>query len=60
MKGKEFENELSRLQLELVRMLDWVRGSGHRLVVLFEGRVQPAKGARSSASPSPSTPESAG
>jgi polyphosphate kinase len=41
---KEFERELALLQLELVKMLDWIRQSGHRLVVLFEGRDAAGKG----------------
>ncbi len=41
---KEFERELSKLQLECVRMLDWIRESGHRLVVIFEGRDAAGKG----------------
>ena len=44
MKSKQFEQELAPLQLELVRMLDWVRHSGHKLVVLFEGRDAAGKG----------------
>jgi polyphosphate kinase len=41
---KAFEHELEALQLELVKMLDWIRDSGHRLVVLFEGRDAAGKG----------------
>jgi polyphosphate kinase len=44
MSRKEFERELAPLQLELVKMLDWIRQSGHRLVVLFEGRDAAGKG----------------
>ncbi|MEA2717824.1 MAG: polyphosphate kinase [Actinomycetota bacterium] len=44
MKSKQFEQELAPLQLELVRMLDWIRQSGHTLVVLFEGRDAAGKG----------------
>src|SRR5918994_84840 len=44
MPKKEFERELAVLQLELVKMLDWTRESGHRLVVLFEGRDAAGKG----------------
>ena len=44
MSRKEFERELATLQLELVKMLDWIRESGHRLVVLFEGRDAAGKG----------------
>jgi polyphosphate kinase 2 len=39
-----YERELERLQLELVRMLEWIRRSGHRLVVIFEGRDAAGKG----------------
>jgi polyphosphate kinase len=44
MKRKQFERELAVLQLELVKMLDWIRQSGHRLVVVFEGRDAAGKG----------------
>src|SRR5215216_5748460 len=44
MSKREFERELAPLQLELVKMLDWIRQSGHRLVVLFEGRDAAGKG----------------
>jgi polyphosphate kinase len=44
MTRKEFERELAPLQLELVKMLDWIRQSGHRLVVLSEGRDAAGKG----------------
>src|SRR5690349_21835312 len=36
--------ELLRLQGELVRLQDWVMASGHKLVVLFEGRDAAGKG----------------
>lgn len=36
--------ELLRLQGELVKLQDWVMHSGHRLVVLFEGRDAAGKG----------------
>ncbi|MGH9225461.1 MAG: polyphosphate kinase 2 [Acidimicrobiales bacterium] len=44
MKAKDFERELVELQLELVTMQDWVRHTGHKLVVLFEGRDAAGKG----------------
>jgi polyphosphate kinase len=44
MSRKQFERELAALQLELVKMLDWIRQSGHRLVVVFEGRDAAGKG----------------
>src|SRR5690349_1872571 len=36
--------ELFRLQGELVKMHDWVVESGHRLVIIFEGRDAAGKG----------------
>ncbi len=44
MKRKEFDRELGKLQVELVRMQDWVIHSGHRLLVLVEGRDAAGKG----------------
>src|SRR5512132_1926013 len=44
MSRKEFQRELTTLQLELVKMLDWTRQSGHQLVVVFEGRDAAGKG----------------
>jgi polyphosphate kinase 2 len=44
MSKKEFERALAPLQLELVKMLDWIRASGYRLVVIFEGRDAAGKG----------------
>ncbi|PPK69001.1 polyphosphate kinase 2 [Actinokineospora auranticolor] len=39
-----YERELLRLQGELVRMQEWVKASGTRLVVVFEGRDAAGKG----------------
>ncbi|WP_328473988.1 polyphosphate kinase 2 [Actinoplanes sp. NBC_00393] len=39
-----YETELVRLQLELVKVQEWVRASGERVVVLFEGRDAAGKG----------------
>jgi polyphosphate kinase 2 (PPK2 family) len=36
--------ELYRLQAELVKMQEWVRAEGQRLVVVFEGRDAAGKG----------------
>ena len=44
LKKKAYEKELARLQLELVKMEDWVRAKGLRVVVLFEGRDAAGKG----------------
>ena len=39
-----YEAELYRLQAELVKVQEWVRTSGQRLVVIFEGRDAAGKG----------------
>ena len=41
---KLYEQELLRLQGELVQLKEWVRTTGERLVVLFEGRDAAGKG----------------
>jgi len=41
---KAYERELTRLQEELVKLAEWVRDSGTRLVVIFEGRDAAGKG----------------
>ena len=41
---KAYERELFRLQSELVVMQEWVKESGARLVVIFEGRDAAGKG----------------
>ncbi|MFJ9615171.1 polyphosphate kinase 2 [Streptomyces noursei] len=42
-KGR-YERELYRLQTELVKLQEWVRAEGARLVVVFEGRDAAGKG----------------
>ncbi|GAB2688503.1 polyphosphate kinase 2 [Thalassiella azotivora] len=44
LRRKVYEQELYRLQAELVTMQEWVRTSGARLVVVFEGRDAAGKG----------------
>lgn len=39
-----YEDELLRLQAELVEMQEWIRSEGQRLVVIFEGRDAAGKG----------------
>ncbi|MFF1680090.1 polyphosphate kinase 2 [Streptomyces sp. NPDC058256] len=39
-----YERELLRLQVELVKLQEWVRAEGVRLVVVFEGRDAAGKG----------------
>jgi polyphosphate kinase 2 len=41
---KLYAKELARLQVELVKMQYWVKATGFRLVVLFEGRDAAGKG----------------
>ncbi len=41
---KTFEAELYKLHAELCRLQDWVKHTGHRAVVVFEGRDAAGKG----------------
>ena len=41
---KKYENELKRLQLELIKLQEWVRHSGERIAIIFEGRDAAGKG----------------
>jgi polyphosphate kinase 2 len=41
---KLYEKELVRLQIELVKMQYWIKATGFRLIVLFEGRDAAGKG----------------
>jgi polyphosphate kinase 2 len=41
---REYEAELQRLQGELVKMKEWARVEGERIVILFEGRDAAGKG----------------
>ncbi len=44
MKRKQYEEEKYRLQIELLKMQNWVKDSGERIVILFEGRDAAGKG----------------
>jgi polyphosphate kinase 2 len=44
LKRAKYEAKLAELQLELVKMQYWVKASGHKLVILFEGRDAAGKG----------------
>ena len=44
MKRKEFERELEKLQVELVKLQQWVVHEGLRVIVVFEGRDAAGKG----------------
>lgn len=41
---KTYEKELARMQIELVKMQEWIRHKGLKVVVLFEGRDAAGKG----------------
>jgi polyphosphate kinase 2 len=41
---KEYERELARLQIELVKLQEWIRHKGLKVVVIFEGRDAAGKG----------------
>ena len=41
---KSYEKELIRLQVELVKLQEWVRSKGLKVVVIFEGRDAAGKG----------------
>jgi len=44
LKKKFYEQELSRLQVELVKLQEWVKHKGLKVVVVFEGRDAAGKG----------------
>ena len=44
MTGKEFERALEPLQVELVKLQDWVKATGAKICVVFEGRDAAGKG----------------
>ena len=44
MKRKEYEAELRRLHAELVAMQEWVKATGTKIVIVFEGRDSAGKG----------------
>ena len=42
--GKEYQRELRKLQTKLVQMQEWVKATGAKVVVVFEGRDAAGKG----------------
>ena len=44
MSRKDFEKELSKLQVELTRLQAWAVAEGARVIVVFEGRDTAGKG----------------
>lgn len=39
-----YEAELAKLQIELVKLQEWVKETGHRVAIIFEGRDAAGKG----------------
>ncbi len=44
LKRKEYEDELRKLHVELVKLQEWVRHEGQKVCILFEGRDGAGKG----------------
>jgi len=44
MSNKQYEKEMFKLQTELVKLQEWVKATGARIVIIFEGRDAAGKG----------------
>jgi polyphosphate kinase 2 len=44
LKGKEYDKQLSKLHVELVKLQEWVKAKGVRACIVFEGRDGAGKG----------------
>jgi polyphosphate kinase 2 len=44
LKGKEYEKELKKLHIELVKLQEWVKHKGLKICIVFEGRDGAGKG----------------
>jgi polyphosphate kinase 2 len=44
LKKKEYEEALTNLSIELIKLQDWIKANGLKVVVLFEGRDAAGKG----------------
>jgi polyphosphate kinase 2 len=44
LKKKAYEKELKAVSVELVKLQEWVKQAGHRIIVIFEGRDAAGKG----------------
>ena len=44
LKGKDYERELEKLHVELVKLQEWVKHKGIKVCVIFEGRDGAGKG----------------
>src|SRR5258708_16606194 len=44
MKSKEYDKELAKLHVELVKLQEWVKQKGLKICIVFEGRDGAGKG----------------
>ena len=44
LRKKRYNRELAKLQIELVKLQEWIRNKGLKVVVIFEGRDAAGKG----------------
>ncbi|MEL6935016.1 MAG: polyphosphate kinase 2, partial [Pseudomonadota bacterium] len=42
--NSKYEAELANLQIELVKLQEWVKKTGHKVAIIFEGRDAAGKG----------------
>src|SRR3954465_270844 len=56
---KAYEKELARLHLELVKLQYWIKQTGERVVLIFEGRDAAGKGGTHSPTAEPLNPRGA-
>ena len=43
-KNSVYEKELARMQVELIKLQEWVKATGHKVALIFEGRDAAGKG----------------
>ena len=46
MKRKDYDRQMDALQIELVKLQAWVKETGQRVAIIFEGRDAAGKGAQ--------------
>ena len=44
LKGKDYERELAKLHVEIVKVQEWVKATGAKICIIFEGRDGAGKG----------------
>jgi polyphosphate kinase 2 (PPK2 family) len=44
LKGKEYQRQLARLHVKLVELQEWVKSTGAKICIVFEGRDGAGKG----------------